>query len=824
MSEKHAAYEWVLEGIDCANCAAKIERGVAQVPGVRDSNVNFMTETLRFEVVKDQEQVVLSNVQQKINKLEPEVTLKDKANGKLIENSGSFVEESTGKEANTHHHDWLLEGIDCANCAAKIEHSVSKLNGVSNAHVSYMTKTLSFELDSKDDVAVLSSVAAKIKRVEPGITPLIKATGQSVLEVIETKHTSMNDTTEEPSIKPNSRKGAVDVSVQRIIGRLILSLSALLLAYFVPMTDAFSLALFIIAYLIAGYDVIWKAIRNSFNGQVFDENFLMTLATLAAFYVQEYPEAVAVMLFYQIGEIFQSIALNKSRRSIADLMDIRPDYANVKLDDGSTQQVAPESIEVGETILVRPGEKVPLDGIVLTGKSTMDTSALTGESMPRSVAKGDSVLSGFINRNGLIELAVEKTFSESTVTKILHLVENASSRKAPTEQFITKFARYYTPVVVTLAVLLAVFLPLVFPEMTFNEGIYRAAIFLVISCPCALVVSIPVGFFGGIGASSRKGILVKGGNFLEGLNDVHTVIMDKTGTLTKGKFEITDVYSSNGLRVEDLLELAAYAETHSSHPIADSIKESYGKEIDERRISEYNDLSGLGVQAKVDGKSILAGNAKLMQRFGIAFTEVEDVGTVVYLAYEGEYAGYLLIADALKEDAAKGIALLREKGVKQIIMLTGDSKAVGDAVGKALGIDAVYSELLPQDKVDKMEDIMARKKAKEKVVFVGDGINDTPVLARSDIGIAMGGLGSDAAIEAADIVIMDDKPSKIGTAMQVAKETRKIVWQNIVLALSIKGLFLILGAFGVATMWEAVFADVGVTVIAVLNAMRVLKK
>ena len=424
----------------------------------------------------------------------------------------------------------------------------------------------------------------------------------------------------------------------------------------------------------------------------------------------------------------------------------------------------------------------------------------------------------------MLEVVVEKPFSESTVTKILELVENASSRKAPTEQFITKFARYYTPIVVILAVLLAVLLPVIIPGMTFNDGVYRAAIFLVISCPCALVVSIPVGFFGGIGASSRKGILVKGGNFLEGLNDVKYVIMDKTGTLTKGEFEITDIQSTPEFNNEELLELAAYAETHSSHPIAVSIKEHYGKEIDERRIDEYNDLSGHGVQAVVDGKEILAGNAKLMAKYGIPFKEVEEVGTVVYLAIEGAYAGYLLIADTIKEDAAEGIALMKEKGVEHIIMLTGDSKAVAEAVGSKLGIDEIHSELLPQDKVEKMEEIMVRKNKKEKVAFVGDGINDTPVLARSDIGIAMGGLGSDAAIEAADIVIMDDKPSKIGTAMQVAKDTRQIVWQNIILALAIKGVFLVLGALGVASMWEAVFADVGVTVIAVLNSMRILNK
>ncbi|MGB7366676.1 heavy metal translocating P-type ATPase, partial [Carnobacterium jeotgali] len=547
------------------------------------------------------------------------------------------------------------------------------------------------------------------------------------------------------------------------------------MANFVPMNELLSLGLFVVAYLVAGYDVVWRAIKNMFNGQLFDENFLMTIATISAFYIQEYPEAVAVMLFYQVGEIFQGVAVNRSRRSIADLMDIRPDYANLKLADGNTKSVAPDTIRVGDTIVIRPGEKVPLDGKIVTGTTSMDTSALTGESVPRSVAVKDSVLSGFINKNGLIEVEVEKLFSESTVTKILDLVENASSRKAPTENFITKFARYYTPAVVIMALILAIIPPLVFPGATFNEWIYRASIFLVISCPCALVVSIPVGFFGGIGSASQKGILVKGSNFLEGLNDIKYVIMDKTGTLTKGKFEITDIQPENGWNKHQLLELAAYAETHSSHPIAESIKEKYEEKIDENRITEYNDISGHGIQVKVDGKEVLAGNAKLMQEFNISFRESKEIGTIIYLAVAKKYAGHILIADAIKEDAAAGIALMKEKGVEHVIMLTGDSKAVGEAVAKKLGIDEFYAELLPQDKVEKMEEIMARKGPKEKVAFVGDGINDTPVLARSDIGIAMGGLGSDAAIEAADIVIMDDKPSKIGTVMQVAKDTRRIV-------------------------------------------------
>ncbi len=720
-------------------------------------------------------------------------------------------------------HEWILEGIDCANCANKIENGVSKIAGVTNSNANYMTKTLSFGVDEQKEKNILPVIKLKINKLEPDVTLLSKSTklpiGKDGRALDKTKETSQ---LEEPH---QSHKHSHEESdVKKTISRLVISLVLLLVANFAPMNELLSLGLFVVAYLVAGYDVIWRAIKNMFNGQLFDENFLMTIATISAFYIQEYPEAVAVMLFYQVGEIFQGVAVNRSRRSIADLMDIRPDYANLKLADGNTKSVAPETIRVGDTIVIRPGEKVPLDGKIITGTTSMDTSALTGESVPRSVAVKDSVLSGFINKNGLIEVEVEKLFSESTVTKILDLVENASSRKAPTENFITKFARYYTPAVVIMALVLAIIPPLLFPGATFNEWIYRASIFLVISCPCALVVSIPVGFFGGIGSASQKGILVKGSNFLEGLNDIKYVIMDKTGTLTKGRFEITDIEPENGWDKHQLLELAAYAETHSSHPIAESIKEKYEEKIDENRITEYNDISGHGIQVKVDGKEVLAGNAKLMQEYKIPFTESKEVGTIIYLAVAKEYAGHILIADAIKEDAAAGIALMKEKGVEHVIMLTGDSKAVGEAVAKKLGIDEFYAELLPQDKVEKMEEIMARKGPKEKVAFVGDGINDTPVLARSDIGIAMGGLGSDAAIEAADIVIMDDKPSKIGTVMQVAKDTRRIVWQNIILALAVKGFFLILGAFGFATMWEAVFADVGVTVIAVLNAMRVLKK
>lgn len=824
MSENIKHYDWLLEGIDCANCAAKVERGVAKIDGVVTSNVNYMTETLSFEVAEEKENLVLSNVQQKVKQLEPDITLKNKLDGKLIEMSTQVTKKSVLNE-NKKQFEWLLDGIDCANCAAKIERGVASVPGVKQSNVNYMTETLSFEIADENETDILSRIKQKVGTLKPDV--ILRKKPDRTLVELETSHQYNTSTVEKENkykyMDKFSFMGVLENKTKVTIVRLLLSLVILTAGMFLPINEMASLGLFVLAYVITGYDVVTRAVKNIFRGQVFDENFLMTLATLSAFYIQEYPEAVAVMLFYQVGEVFQDVAVSKSRRSIADLMDIRPDYANLAKGN-NTEKVAPETIEIGDVILIRPGEKVPLDGKVVEGTSAMDTSALTGESMPRSVKPEDTVLSGFINKNGLLKVVVENPFSESTVKKILDLVQNASGRKAPTEQFITKFARYYTPIVVAAAVLLAIVPPLLIPGATFNEWIYRASIFLVISCPCALVVSIPVGFFGGIGSASRKGILVKGSNFLEGLNDLKYVVMDKTGTLTKGKFELTAIEPKDGVNPEQLIELAAYAEAHSTHPIADSIKEYYGKEIKAERVSSYNEISGHGIQATIDGKEVLAGNDRLMEKNSVSFEEVQEIGTVVYLAVEGMYMGYLLIADAIKEDALHSITEMKKLGIKNIIMLTGDSQAVAEAVGDKLGITEVYSELLPQDKVTRFEEILSRKEKNEKVAFVGDGINDTPVLARSDIGIAMGGLGSDAAIEAADVVIMDDKPSKIGSAMRVAKDTRRIVWQNILFALGVKGLFLILGAFGVATMWEAVFADVGVTVIAVLNSMRILNK
>ena len=579
--------------------------------------------------------------------------------------------------------------------------------------------------------------------------------------------------------------------------------------------------LFIISYIIVGFEIIRKAVRNIFRGKVFDENFLMTVATIGAFGIGEFPEAVAVMLFYQIGELFQNYAVDKSRKSIASLMDIRPDYANVYR-NGIVEKVKPDEVKIGETIIVKPGEKIPLDGVIFEGKTTLDTKALTGESMPREVAQGDEILSGCINLNGVIKVEVTKEFGESTVSKILGLVENASSKKSRSENFITKFAKYYTPIVVIIAVFLAILPPLLLSNQNFSDWIYRALSFLVVSCPCALVISIPLGFFGGIGGASKMGILIKGSNYLEALSNVETVVFDKTGTLTKGVFEVQKV-KPVGISEEELLKIVAYSEYYSNHPIAKSIKKAYGKAIDEKQIIKTQELSGLGISAKIGEQDVLIGNEKLMNEHQIIFSKCNDIGTILHVAIEREYVGYIVIADTIKEDSIVAIKELKKNNVKKTVMLTGDKKEVGESVSKELGIDEVYTELLPDGKVEKVEELLKKKSEKGKLAFVGDGINDSPVLALADIGIAMGGLGADSAIEAADIVIMTDEPSKIVKAIKLSKKTMRIVKENIIFAIFIKIAVLILAALGISTMWEAVFADVGVSVIAILNALRVLR-
>ncbi len=580
------------------------------------------------------------------------------------------------------------------------------------------------------------------------------------------------------------------------------------------------LGVYLVCYAVIGWDIVWKAITNILHGQVFDENFLMTIATVGALILGEHSEGVAVMLFYQVGEWFQSYAVSKSRRSITSLMDIRPDYANIEK-DGKLIQVDPEDVQIGDTIIVKPGERVPLDGKIIKGSSTLDTSALTGESMPREVEAGMEVISGCINQTGILTIQTTKEFGESTVAKILDLVENASDKKGRMENFITRFARYYTPVVVFAALALAVLPPLVTGQ-AFSIWIYRALTFLVISCPCALVISIPLSFFGGIGGASKIGVLVKGSNYLEALAYTETVVFDKTGTLTKGSFAVTEI-QANGMTDEELLELAAYAEDYSNHPISLSIQKAYGKKIDNSRITDVQEIAGHGVQAVIDGMTVLAGNAKLMEREHIPYTASNAIGTVVYVAFDGRYAGCIVIADEIKADAPAAIKALKDAGIRRTVMLTGDADAVGQDVARRLGLDRAYTELLPADKVDRVEELLAQKSDKGMLAFVGDGINDAPVLARADVGIAMGALGSDAAIEAADVVLMTDEPSKIAAVMQIARKTIRISNENIVFALGVKFLVLILGAVGRANMWAAVFADVGVSVIAILNAIRAMR-
>lgn len=601
--------------------------------------------------------------------------------------------------------------------------------------------------------------------------------------------------------------------------RIIISLVTLVIAAIIPVDGYLRLAVFLVPYFVIGYDILWKAVRNILHGQVFDENFLMAIATVGAFVLGDYLEGSAVMIFYQIGELFQSVAVGKSRKSISSLMDIRPDYANLEK-DGEIVESDPEEVSIGDIIVVKPGEKIPLDGVIIEGNTSVDTSALTGESVPRSLTEGDDVISGCINLSGVVRVRVTKEFGESTVAKILDLVENSSSKKAKAENFITKFAKYYTPCVVIGAALLAVIPSLI--TGNWGEWVNRALIFLVISCPCALVISVPLSFFGGIGGASRCGILIKGGNYLETLARTEIVVFDKTGTLTKGVFNVTAIHPEI-ISEERLIELAAYAEAYSTHPISRSIRDAFNAEIDKSRISEVKELSGRGVSAVIDGKQVYAGNDKLMDDIGVSWHPCHHTGTTVHVATDNTYAGHIVISDEVKPDSAEAVTALKNTGVKKTVMLTGDAKAVGESTAKQLGLDEVYTELLPDGKVEMVEKLLEEKSDKGRLVFVGDGINDAPVLSRADIGIAMGAVGSDAAIEAADVVLMDDKPSKIALAIDISRRTLSIVHQNIVFALAVKLAVLVLGALGLANMWAAVFADVGVSVIAIINAMRALK-
>ncbi|MHA6257650.1 heavy metal translocating P-type ATPase [Enterococcus faecalis] len=688
---------------------------------------------------------------------------------------------------------YKLEGLDCASCADKIEKSVQKIHGVEKARVDFMAEKMTLEVESGHDLEVENEARAVIGKLEPDV-----------------KVISLKDVKEEEGRNPNNNR------LIRIIIAFVLFLALIIIK---PSNNWVALASYLVVYVLIGGDIVKRAVTNIFRGEVFDENFLMSVATIGAFFIGEYPEAVAVMLFYQVGEWFQSAAVDQSRKSIAKLMDIRPDSANL-LVNGQIKAVAPDTIEIGQQILVKPGEKVPLDGQIIDGSSMVDTSALTGESVPRTVKVGDEILGGFINKNGALTINVTKKFGDSTVSKILDLVENASSKKAPAENFISKFARYYTPVVVVLAVLLAVIPPFIFPDTSINEWVYRALTFLVISCPCALVISVPLSFFGGIGGASKLGVLIKGSNYLEILANTETIVFDKTGTLTKGNFVVQNI-TSVVLPEEELLRLTATAEQLSTHPIAISIKESYGKETVPATAIE--EVAGHGIKATIEGKTVLVGNAKLMKQFGIEAPEVKEAGTLIFVAIDNQFAGYLVIADQLKPDAISAIKELKAEGVKQTVMLTGDNQQVAEAIAKEVGVDKVYAELLPDGKVDRLEELLKASSPKNKVAFVGDGMNDAPVLARADVGIAMGGLGSDEAIEAADVVIMNDEPSRIASAIKLSRKTLRIVKQNIIFAIAVKIIVLVLGALGLASMQAAVFADVGVTIIAVLNAMRCLR-
>lgn len=774
--------EFILEGLCCGNCAAKIERDVRKLDGISSAAVDFVSKTLSMEIEDGMaENSLVAQVDAIVKRHDSQVAMIEK---EIIQPGQKIL---------------YLLGLCCGDCAQKIEDQVKRIDGVRAATLDFVSQKLTIEaIDRKDLPAIVRQASQIAVDIEPAI------------QVSYTKK------------KTAETDGSVNL--KKWVHRLTLGLGTVLFIFGIvfDLTQPVTLVVFLTSYLLVGGEVVLRALKNISKGQVFDENFLMSVATVGAFAIGEYPEGVAVMLFYQIGEAFQRLAVNSSRKSISALMDIRPDFANLKV-GSETRRVLPEEVGIGDFIVVKPGEKIPLDGRIVDGISALDTSALTGESLPRDVEPGNEVLSGSINKNGLLTIEVSREFGESTISKILDLVQNASSKKAPTENFITKFARYYTPIVTFSALALAVIPPLVIPGAAFTDWIYRALAFLVVSCPCALVISIPLSFFGGIGGASKNGILIKGSNYLEALNNVDTIVFDKTGTLTKGIFKVTSITGANGWSEQELLFYAAHAESFSNHPIALSIQKAYGGEIEARRLTGQEEIPGLGIRVKIDGKTVLAGNGKLMESEQIEWKPVEALGSIVYIAVDRQFAGHIVISDELKPDSRKAVSDLKRLGVNQTAMLTGDSKAVGEAIAREIGLDNVYTELLPHQKVEQLERLDKNRRGKGKLVFVGDGINDAPVLARADIGIAMGALGSDAAIEAADVVLMTDEPSKIVAAIQVARKTRAIVWQNILFAMGIKIVVLILAAGGIATMWEAVFGDVGVTVIAILNAMRAMK-
>ena len=858
---------YILDELDCANCAMKIEKHVGKIKGVKECSVDFVSKRMFVDMEHEGIEAVLEETVQAI---EPDVILRRKddkkaASGGKQEASGKaghpeaeehhpaqedctckkahhhdhansacahtdghdhheacngpHAHENDGKEHDGHHHhegcgcghdhaheaheDREIQGalklyvknLDCANCANKIEAYVRKMDNIRDASMNFSHGVLFVELqDASRSEETIKAVMAVIPTLEDGVT------------------VELEKSTEEE--KP-SRMFSFQENARLYLGILLFAAAVVLEA------QSWSVWLFLAAYVMAGGKVVYIALRNILKGEVFDENFLMSVATIGALAIGSYEEAVAVMIFYEIGEMFQSYAVNRSRKSISSLMNIRADYANL-WKDGKEIRVSPEAVGLHDLIVIKPGERVPLDGVIVEGTSSLDTSALTGESLPRDVGVQDEVLAGVVNLSGVLKVEVSKEYGESTVSRILELVENASSKKAPMEKFITRFAKVYTPTVVFLAIALVVLPMLFIPDAVFADWLYRALTFLVVSCPCALVISVPLGMFAGIGAASKSGILIKGGNYLEALKDIDTVVFDKTGTLTKGVFTVTQIHAIQR-SADDLLEMAAYAENYSTHPIALSIRKAYAKTIDTERLSRYEEVAGNGIHVQLDQHELLVGNYKLMQANGIIYEEHDALGTIVHIAVDGTYEGYIVIDDEIKETSKEAIASLKSSGVKKCVMLSGDRYKVGEHVASVLGLDEVHMQLLPADKVEKVEELLQQESEHGKLAFVGDGINDAPVLARADIGVAMGGIGSDAAIEAADVVLMKDDPSALSTAIRIAGKTMQILWQNIVFSLGIKVVILILTAFGMANMWMGVFADVGVTLIAILNSMRALK-
>ncbi|HID1129696.1 TPA: heavy metal translocating P-type ATPase [Clostridioides difficile] len=786
--------EFILGGLNCAHCAEEINNKVSKLQEVKSSNLNFINKKLTVNIKESfNEDTTIEKIIDIIDSTEPGLDIQISSK----ENASSKT--SIKKEL-------ILGGLNCAHCAEEINNKVSKLKEVESSNLNFVNKKLTVNISNNfEEDDVINKIKEIINSTEPGLDIQVESTDKVKGRTTE-KSGAVNDT---------NKKELIPL----IIGALVYIFGIYQTA--TGYESQFSNIVFIVAYVIVGGDVLLRAIRNISKGRVFDENFLMALATVGALAIGELSEAVGVMLFYKVGEYLQGVAVGKSRKSITSLMQIRPDYANLKV-NSEIKVVSPEEVNVGNIIVVKPGEKVPLDGVVVDGVSMLDTSALTGESVLREVEKGDEILSGVINKNALLSIEVTKSFGESTVSKILDLVENSSIKKSKTENFISKFSRYYTPIVVIAALLIAFVPPLVISGEVFSDWLYRGLIFLVVSCPCALVLSIPLSFFSGIGFASKNGILIKGSNYLEALRSVDTVVFDKTGTLTKGVFNVTKL-NPEGISEEELLEYAAIAEVNSNHPIAKSILSYYNKKIDLDTIDSYEEIAAYGIRVKHNGNFILAGNEKLMKKENISYSSAKEVGTVVYIAVDKVYRGYIVISDEVKEDSKNAIRSLKEIGVKEVVMLTGDNEKVAKNIAQELELDTVYSNLLPNEKVDRLEDLYEGRTEKEKIAFVGDGINDAPVLARADVGIAMGGLGSDAAIEAADVVLMTDEPNKISKAIEIANKTNKIVWQNIIFALGVKIIVMILGAGGVATMWEAIFADVGVALIAVVNAMRAMR-